>query len=227
MEDPRLFGPMPQVVVETTSTDARQAEQFLGMALVQIRAQHQTNVGNLAQRADPLAGCLGKSARFAPVVGKVYPARLQTDRLFESHNISRSDVMLIGVVRLGRNRTIEKSLVKFARRWRSENDRGAHRKPKGRPGKHSQPRVRSGRICERALLASSPHPVISFLNLAGARRSPRSRRESKERARRHRDNPWPCVDRRRARAEQGRRGSHHRRRSWNRAGAGSLRSRCR
>ena len=90
---------MPQVVVETTSTDARQAEQFLGMALVQIRAQHQANVGNFAQRADPLAGCLGKSARFEPVVGEVNPGRLRADRLFEFHNIGRGDVMLIGVVR--------------------------------------------------------------------------------------------------------------------------------
>jgi hypothetical protein len=76
--------------------------------------------------------------------------------------------MLIGVIRLGRNRTVEKSLVKFARRRRSENERG------GIGNRREIWKAQPTTSAVTANLRAGAPGVISsprhlFLNLAGAR----------------------------------------------------------
>ena len=97
-ESLRVARPRFQIVVKFSGENVREAESFLDVPLLQIGAQHEPDIRNLAKPADPIAGGCGKLSRFRPVARKENPGCLCSQGLFKTRHVSRRDIMFGRIV---------------------------------------------------------------------------------------------------------------------------------
>src|SRR5207302_5983049 len=71
----RVACPGAKIDIKLAGYDLLQSKFSFGMSLVDIGAQHQPDVGDFAELADPIAGLDRKLLRFEPIVGKINPRR--------------------------------------------------------------------------------------------------------------------------------------------------------
>src|SRR5207249_4255076 len=90
------------------------------MQLIDIGPQHQSQVRDFSTIPNPGTSRGRKLARFEPVIRKVNPGGLCTDRFLVVINILRSDIVLGGIVGIGAGAAVIKPLIKFSRRWRRD-----------------------------------------------------------------------------------------------------------
>jgi len=110
----RVARPGPKIDIELTGDDLLQREYFLGALLIDIRAQHQAYVRQLAEGTNPSAHFRGKSARLEPVVGEINPRGLFAEHLFITRDIGLRHVVFGRVVVVGPDSIPVESVIKFA-----------------------------------------------------------------------------------------------------------------
>ena len=93
------------------------------MFLINIRAQHQPHIRNLAQITNPVADRKREIPRLKPVGGKVNPCCLCADRLLITDDISGGNVVFARIMRIGPDAAKIKSVIQLPA-WRRRNRSG-------------------------------------------------------------------------------------------------------
>src|SRR5260370_18513865 len=83
-----------KIDIELAGYDFLQSKFSFGRFLIDIGAQHQSDVRNFSEPANPIAGFDRKFWRFEPVVGKINPRGLCTDSFFVPGHIRSLHVVL-------------------------------------------------------------------------------------------------------------------------------------
>src|SRR5436190_12570763 len=114
--------PGAKIDIEIPGNNFLKRKGLLRMLLIDIGTQHQTDVWNFLEIADPATHRDWEFSRLKPVIREINPGALLADSLLVTRDIFGRDIVLGWIVLIGPDPAPVESVVKFSG-WRRYNAR--------------------------------------------------------------------------------------------------------